>query len=239
MRTKLMIAVVVLAVVAAALGVTTLLVFWLGPLIGLSISVVGAVLVCLGYHLVVRPWQRHWGATDDEVARTMPGDDVVARAAATTRAVTIEAAPEQIWPWLVQVGYGRAGWYSYDWIDNDGRPSADQIYRELQDLQVGDRLELVPGMGPQVRDLQPNQWLLCGDAARGTWCLALYPLAPHRTRLVSRWRMDWQLTPANVPWILVSDPGTFIMERRMLHGIRDRAERMAANERFLKGAVTT
>jgi hypothetical protein len=79
------------------------------------------------YRVLVQPWQHRWGATDEGVCRAMPGDGLVPDATSTTRAITIAAPPEQVWPWLVQLGYGRAGWYSYDWIDNDNRPSADRI----------------------------------------------------------------------------------------------------------------
>jgi hypothetical protein len=86
----------------------------------------------------------------------------------------------------VQLGYGRAGWYSYDWIDNDGNPSAERIVPELQSLEVGDQILMVPGMGPRVRALEENKHILSrGDA--DSWCLALYPAAG-ATRLVSRWR---------------------------------------------------
>jgi hypothetical protein len=153
----------------------------------------------------------------------MPGDDLIPDAASTTRAISIAAPAEQVWPWLAQLGYGRAGWYSYDWIDNDGRPSADGILPELQQLQVGDQILMAPAMGPRVRAVEPNRHLVAGDQEAGVWCLALYP-TPGGCRLVSRWRVDWPLTPATAFWILLSDPGAFIMERKMLKGIRSRAE---------------
>jgi hypothetical protein len=77
---------------------------------------------------VVGPRQRRWGATREEVARGMPGDALLRRdAPSTTRATTIDASPEVVFPWLLQIGYGRGGWYSYDWIDNDGKPSVERI----------------------------------------------------------------------------------------------------------------
>jgi hypothetical protein len=158
----------------------------------------------------------------------MPGDEVIPGANSTTRAIEIQARPEDVWPWLVQIGYDRAGWYSYDWIDNDGRPSADRIISELQDLRVGDQIVMVPGMGPKVRAIEPNEWILSGDQETGTWCLALYPTPGGNTRLVSRWPQDWPLTPATAFWILISDPGAFIMERKMLKGIKTRAEGLTA-----------
>jgi hypothetical protein len=154
----------------------------------------------------------------------MPGDDLIPGAASTTRAIAIAAPPEQVWPWLVQLGYGKAGWYSYDWIDNDGRPSADRIIPELQQLRVGDRILMLPEMGPPVREIQPNRHFVAGDREGPTWCLALYP-TPGGCRLVSRWRAAWHMTLADAYWILISDPGPFIMERKMLKGIKARAER--------------
>jgi len=115
-----------------------------------------------------------------------------------------------------------SGWYSYDWIDNDGRPSVDRVHPELQRLAVNDQILMLPGMGPRVRELQPDHYLLSGDREGGSWCLALYPLA-RGCRLVSRWRVRWPLTPGTAFWILLSDPGAFIMERKMLKGIQTRA----------------
>jgi hypothetical protein len=221
MRTRTTIMGLVLAAVVAGVGVIVLLAVLLGwP--GLAIGVAGAAVALVGYRLVVQPWQHRWGATDEEVGPAMPGDEVVPDAASTTRAITIAAAPERVWPWLVQLGYGRGGWYSYDWVDNDGRPSADRILPELQRLEVGDQILMLPGMGPRVRELRPSRYLLAGDRDGGSWCLALYP-AGRGSRLVSRWRVRWPLTPATAFWILLSDPGAFIMERKMLKGIQARA----------------
>jgi hypothetical protein len=156
----------------------------------------------------------------------MPGDDLIPGAASTTRAVTVAAPPEQVWPWLVQLGYGRGGWYSYDWIDNEGRPSVDRVLPELQRLRVGDQILMLPEMGPRVRELQSNRYIVAGDQESGSWCLALYPTV-NGCRLVSRWRVNWPLTVATALWILLSDPGAFIMERKRLKGIKARAERAA------------
>jgi hypothetical protein len=227
MRTKLVIVGIVLAVAAAAAGVLVAVVLLLGTWPGLLAGVLAAAAVLAVYRVAVQPWQHRWGATDEEVAAALPGDGIIPEAACTTRAIAIAAPPERVWPWLVQLGYDRAGWYSYDWIDNDGRPSADRIRPELQDLRVGDQILMVPGMGPRVRELVPGQHLLAGDAEAGTWYLAVRP-APGGSRLVSRWRIDGRLTPATAFWILLSDPGAFIMERRMLKGIKARAERVAS-----------
>lgn len=113
MRTRLTIMAIVLAAAAAAIGVVVRLVTMLGWL-GLAIGALGTIAVLVAYRLWIRPWQHRWGATDQEVRRAMPGDDHIPDAASTTRAITIAAAPEQVWPWLVQLGYGRGGWYIYD-----------------------------------------------------------------------------------------------------------------------------
>jgi hypothetical protein len=214
---------IVLAAAAGTIGSIALLVILLGRL-GLVMAALGASTVLVVYRLWVQPWQHRWGATDEEVRHPMPGDNLIPDASGTTRAITIAARPEQVWPWLAQIGYGRAGWYSYDWIDNDGRPSADRIVPELQQLKVGDQILMLPEMGPRVREIQPDRYFVAGDHEGSSWCLALYPTA-QGCRLVSRWRADWHMTLANAFWILISDPGPFIMERWMLKGIKARAER--------------
>jgi hypothetical protein len=227
MRSKMTIMAIVMGSAILALGILAVLMVALGPWAGLAVGVGIAATLLVTYRFAVQPWQHRWGATDEELRRVMPGDEVISQANSTTRAITIGATPAKVWPWLVQIGYGRAGWYSYDWIDNDGRPSADRIVPEFQDLGVGDQILMVPGMGPRVRALEPNRWLLSGDEETGTWCLALYPTLDGSTRLVSRWRQDWPITPATAFWILISDPGAFVMERKMLKGIKERAERLA------------
>lgn len=228
MRTKLTIMAIILVLGLAAVAVGVLLVLTLGGWIGVGVAIGLAGLLLLAYRCVGRPWHARWGATDEVVARALPGDELLPDATVTTRAVTIDARPEQVWPWLVQLGYGRAGWYSYDWIDNDGRPSAGRVVPELQRLEPGDQILMIPGMGPRVRAVEPDRYLLAGDARGGIWCLALYPLDDGRTRLISRWRTRWPITPATVFWVLVNDPGNFVMERRMLLGIKARVERAAA-----------
>jgi len=133
-----------------------------GPIWSTAVMAVAAMVAVLAlYLLVVRPRQLRWGATDEEVARPMPGDEVVRRPTFNaTRAVTVNARPEHIWPWIVQMGFGRAGWYSYDLIDNLGRPSAERIIPELQKVAVGDLVPIFGKMGFWVRDFRPNEWML-------------------------------------------------------------------------------
>ena len=176
------------------------------------------------YLWVIKPWHLRWGATDEEVARTMPGDEIIHGAGSATRAISIAASPEQVWPWLVQLGYGRAGWYSYDWIDNDFRPSAARVLEEHQQLAAGDKILMMPEMGFVVQSINaPHSIVSLLEDGSTSWCLALYP-EDGTTRLVSWWRPKFDLTPATFFLIVLSEPGTFIMEQKMLRTIRDRVE---------------
>ena len=224
-RTMRRVGLILVAIVAASLLVLAGLIAWLGVAAGVVAGIAIAAGIVAVYVAVVGPWQRRWGATDAEVERPMPGDDVLGPgAASTTRAITIRAPRERVFPWLLQIGYGRGGWYSYDWIDNDGRPSADAIDPRLQRLAVGDRIEMLPGLGPTVTEIAPNQYILCGGDT-DTWCLEVREDDAGRTRLTSRWRQRWPRTFATYAWIAVVDPGAFVMEQRMLRTIRALAER--------------
>jgi hypothetical protein len=177
------------------------------------------------YLWLLKPWHMRWGATTDEAQQAMPGDDLIPGARQATRAITISAAPEQVWPWLVQLGYGRAGWYSYDWIDNDFQPSADRILSEHQQLEPGDKILMMPDMGFVVNQIdEPRSIVSVLADGSISWCLGLYPTSDGTTRLVSRWRPNFEMTPATFFLSMLSEPGTFIMEQKMLRSIRDRAE---------------
>jgi len=233
MRTKVTIASIVLTISAlvVAIGVAAA---WLWGLIGFLIYVAAGLAIVATYATLVRPWQIRWGATDEEVERRMPGDDIIPGARSTTRAISIAAPPSEIWPWIKQLGYGRAGWYSYDWIDNDGRPSSRRIVPEYQQLEPQQQIVMVPGMGPVVREVVQEVYFVAGDPTTGTWCLYLSP-DDGSTRLISRWRQDWKMTPLSAFWIAISDPGSFIMERKMLRGIKARAEVGRARSDSLRG----
>jgi hypothetical protein len=193
---------------------------------GLAISLVLAASIVVTYVRLIGPRLGRWGATDEEVARPMPGDDLFPGAPTATRAITIDARPHDIWPWLVQLGYGRAGWYSYDWIDNDRKPSAERIVPEFQRLEPGDEILMIPGMGFSVREVETNHFILSTSGDTGTWCMELVPGDGARTRLISRWRDSWRarVTLANIFWIAITDPGSWFMEQKMLRGIKRRVE---------------
>jgi hypothetical protein len=196
----------------------------------ISLGVAALGVVSFGVYLrLIRPWQLRWGATDEEVARAMPGDDVVKHPTFNaTRAVTIQAWPEEIWPWLVQIGITRAGWYSYDWLDNPGHHSAERIIPELQHLAVGDFIPISPDgkQGQWVKAFEPNQWMLWWDnKGEATWYWGLYPQDDSQTRLMTRVRMHYRwLSPAILFSLLVEFTDIAMMRKCML-GIKQRAER--------------
>jgi hypothetical protein len=179
---------------------------------------------------LLRPWHRAWGATKGEVeALSMPGDDLLPSAQyRCTRALTIDAPPERVWPWLVQVGCRRAGWYADDLLDDLGHPSARRIVPELQDLHVGMLLPMAPTPSEStsfvVDSFEAPRWMLWRTPT-STWAWRLIGLPGNRTRLVTRLRV----VHAGSRWfialsVLLMEFGDFPMMRRMLRGIRERAE---------------
>jgi len=224
MHTQRTIGLILMGCLLAALTTLAGLVLWLGPMQGVIAGVAVAMAVVVVYVTVIGPWQRRWGASAEIARAPMPGDDLLrADAPATTRAIEIDAPPERVFPWLRQIGFGRGGWYSYDWIDNDGEPSVEHIDPRLW-LHVGDRVEMMPGMGPVVVDLEPGHHFVSAEPT-SSWCLLVEPTADGGTRLISRWKQDWPHTVASRIWVAVVDPGAFIMERKMLLRIRELAER--------------
>jgi hypothetical protein len=195
----------------------------------LRIVIVSSVFLCFLAVLVwfvYRPWALTWGSTDEEVSRPMPGDEVLERATFNaTRAVTIEATPEEIWPWIVQIGYRRAGFYSYDILDNDGIPSAERILPEYQDLQVGDLIPLSKTANVRVTGLEPPNSMVLVFEVEGTWSSAtwvwgLYPASESHTRLVTRLRAN----ATKIRSRLFLDLGEIVMMRKCMLGIKRRAE---------------
>lgn len=182
-----------------------------------------------------RPWFLTWGAMAAEVSATLPGDDLLAHPdVVTTRVISIDAPARLVWPWLVQMGPGRAGAYTYDWIENLfglGMHSADTIIPEFQHIAVGTEFRL-GSRGPVLRVvlLQPERALVVAtDDGTWVWAFVLEPSA-EATRLISRNRIAtpgarW---PARAIMRYVMEPGSLVMERKMLLGIKARAERLAA-----------
>jgi len=183
-----------------------------------------------------RGWCLTWGAIPSEAEAVLPGDELLPRPdIVTTRAIGIAAPVELVWPWLVQMGPGRAGAYTYDWIENIlglNMHSSDAIIPELQQLSVGDAWRL-GSRGPVLRValLEPKRALvLRSDDGNWVWAFVLKP-GQVMTRLISRNR----IAMPDAPWLqrgfarYLMEPGSLIMERKMLLGIKDRAERLAAS----------
>lgn len=196
--------------------------------------IAGLAAASLAYVRLLRPRVLHWGSTLQEQEQAMPGDDILPDAVLqTTRSVTIDAPVEDVWPWLVQMGGGdRAGAYTYDWIERwlgiEIRNS-DRILPEYQHLDVGQFLELnQQGTGLVVRDVATNKHLvLQWEPAQSTWTFALYPLDEGKTRLVSRNRLRSTGAMFWPTMIALMEPGSLLMERKMLLGIKERAEHLA------------
>jgi hypothetical protein len=193
-----------------------------------------AGLAPLGYPVFLRRRCLTWGARAGEVAMKLPGDELLPGAGlVTTRAITIDAPPDAIWPWLVQMGSGRGGAYTYDWIENLfglNMHSAGEILPEFQDLKAGDELPMGPRqpvMRVEVLDPQRALAIRISDG-NWAWIFALLPEADS-TRLISRNRITTAGMPpaARLFYRLFMEPGSLVMERKMLLGIKTRAERLA------------
>jgi hypothetical protein len=181
-----------------------------------------------------RPWHLRWGATDAEVTSPMPGDELLPDAQyKTTRAISINAPPGAVWPWLVQVGGGRAGFYSNDLLDNLGRSSATTVVPALQHLETDQWVPMSPSGVPtpqtafRVDSFVNEEWLLWVKPD-STWAWRLTPTPAGGTRLVTRIHAiyDWGRPLTAILSVLLMEFGDFAMLRRMLRGIKARAEAM-------------
>jgi hypothetical protein len=218
---------------------------------GLILAGVGAGAAAVaGYAWVIRPWTLRWGATSAEVGMALPGDDLLEfPKLSSTHAITIRARPAEVWPWLAQLGQGRGGFYSYDWIENMmglDIHTAGRLLPEYQNIKVGDVVPLAQdGFAMPVTFVEPEQTLvLHGDTRQGTgelqiplkpgdymaasWGFHLFERVDGATRLVVRFRADWAPSVQNtIFYRAFLEPGAFLMGRKMLLGIKERAERLA------------
>lgn len=201
------------------------------------------LLVLLAFYFAgLREYQMNWGATAEDVSRYMAGDELHENPRFdATRAVRINATPEQIWPWIVQMGYSRGGFYGFDKLDNGGMPSAERIIPEYQNLKVGDSIpsgEYRHGERKgelfyllEVVEMEPNEsmlWVFLGTPWIGaTWSWGLYRVDDEHTILVSRLRQSYTFDSfeAIVSWSMI-DALEILMMRTTLLGIKRRAENM-------------
>jgi len=226
----------------------------------LRAPLVGGALLPWVYFLLVRPWHLNWSVTEEEAHRPLPYDHLVPRPVAQiTHAITINAPAEEVWKWLVQLGQGRGGMYSYDWLENLAdleMHSTEEIVPELQDLEVGDLVRLAPERmgaeaGLRVAAMEPGRALVLhqpadpesgrphdrGDPDLGNyygwnWVFVLDEVDSDTTRLIVRSRVDGRpryLIKAF--YTLLLEFPHFVMERGMLKGIKRRAERASAAPR--------
>lgn len=189
--------------------------------------------------LLFRKWHLRWGATGEDVARSLPGDEVIPNAdLVATRAMTIDAHPQAVWPWLAQLGQGRGGFYSYDVLENlvgCDIHSSDVIVDQWQLPVAGDEFKLHPEVAPSVVEVRPGEALVVrGGAPMGevsapydfVWAFVIVDDADlaARSRLVVRERYKYEK-----PWApLIVEPVevvSFFMTQKMMRGIRERAER--------------
>jgi hypothetical protein len=207
---------------------------------GLILAVVALAVV---YAFIVRPWHLHRGATKDEVQRSLPGDELVPNPKFVwNQAITIHAPAAEVWPWLVQIGNQRAGWYSWDAIhrllgvagsvDYEDR-SADRIIPVLQNLQIGDVIQMMPEdmgtPGYQVVSIEPNQALVThiDDENGASWVWVLDPIDAESTRLIVRFRQKWEPGLMGLAIWIGDELGSLVMQPKTLSGIKQRAEAAA------------
>lgn len=190
------------------------------------------------YSLILRPWHLRWGATQEEITRPMPGDELVQRPFyVSNRAITIRARPEAIWPWLVRLGMGPEGFYSYEWMERLAGlriSTVEHLLPEFQTLEPGEMIPTGRGLHLPVRAVEPYGSLVVGSSpeappgqSRVSWSLGLYP-RDGSTRLVSRVRTSYFWRPGDPVVAFFLGPLHFLMERKMLLGIRQRAEALEA-----------
>lgn len=206
---------------------------------------IASALAYVGFSVLSRRWHRMWGATRSEASEPLPGDDLVPRAdLQTTRAIGIDVAPTAVWPWLVQMGQGRGGLYTYEWVENllgAKIHNLDRLDPDLEQLEVGDRIRLtpevylgrIPGQSYEVKEIVPDHALVLlqrlPTGGLTSWSFILRPGGATRTRLIVRGRRSAAASPAEgiarQIELLLLEPGYFLMERGMLRGIKARAER--------------
>lgn len=204
----------------------------------LLVPTLAATAAVSAYARFLRPRVLDWGATPEEASRCMPGDEIIPGAALqTTRATTIGAPQDCVWPWLVQMGpRPRGGAYTYDWNENLlglDIHSVDRILPEFQHLEVGDVIGR-DGLGLSVRLVEPGWYLVLEwPGAAATWTFGLYPEKGGTTRLISRNRLRGFGPLFRLFLFAFMEPASLAMERKMLLGVRRRAEALHRTEQHL------
>jgi hypothetical protein len=196
-----------------------------------SVMAILVILITV-YLFLIRPSQLRWGATQEELGRAMPGDDLVAHPTfVATRAITIRGRPEEIWPWILQMGYDRAGYYGYDLIENIGSKtgirSSESIVPGLQHPRTGDVLPISKVAHLTFGQIEPSQFLIWQSEAiphDGAFTWALYPVDQSHTRLVSRIRLRYHWSTSGIVLDLFTEFADHVAVPRILQGLRGRVE---------------
>ena len=212
-------------------------------------GIAGALFVALSILTkpLIRRWYSSWGATEDELNQVVPGDELVPHPKSQlTMAVSVQAPAGVVWPWFLQLGCQRGGWYSYDLLDNGGVPSADRIIPEYQQLEVGDIIKAVPkgDFGFPVAIIEPDRQLTMAGTTNtstgekadpndpelktyfsGNQTFLMNEIEDHHTRLIFRMRTDWNPTLMNsfINKVIV-EPLSFVMGRKTLLNVKRLAE---------------
>ena len=196
------------------------------------LAALGILVVLIMFSLV--PWMDRYGATDEEIAASFTRDELVPSPRISyTRAVSINASPEEVYPWIAQLGADKGGMYSYTWLESLIRcpqTNADRIHGEWQSLKVGDKVLMCPDVNAppayEVALIEPDRAIVLGHQEGGSWTdiwqFILVPQADGTTRLVLRSRSVME----GFLWDVIR-PGEFIMARGMLLGIKERAEALS------------
>lgn len=192
--------------------------------------------------LLVLPWLLRgpvflsWGTTAEERTRSIPGDELIPRPSGSfTHAITIDAPPEKVWPWVVQIGMERAGWYTYDWFYDmtgsgdfvDGH-SSDRIVPELQGLKVGDTIKMNAAMPFKVVELVPNEAMVLKheDPDAPSWVWYLEETPDGGTRVIERFRQGGRKSlGSTLIGVYLLDSGGWVFSSKHLRGLKARAER--------------
>jgi len=186
------------------------------------LAILGALLPW-AYAFFIRPWHLRWGATEEELSKPLPGDELVPHPAIeSTRAITVNAPVEQVWPWLAQIGQDRGGFYSYEWLENLAgcqMDNAEVVHPEWQHREVGESVLLHPYFGMKVSSFEPNRAIVL----EGWGAFVVEPIDEESTRVILRSRTPGGLVM--LYYLLGVEIPHFIMEQRMLKGIKERAER--------------
>lgn len=216
-----------------------------------SVTAAFAIALLVVFRPLLRQWYLHWGATESEAARLLPGDELVPHPRVKyTRGITIHSTPDRIWPWLVQMGQGKGGLYSYEKLENLAGcdiHNADHILPQFQNIKIGDQVKLGPKGYPAftVLGVHPQEALVLAAAdiipephdqkfpnplpeeyTLSNWVFYLHQITPHSTRLLVRGWLDYEPNDWKhwLIWRALTEPIAFVMERKMLRTIKRRVE---------------